>query len=130
MQVHASAHILHPHRWHIVLDLKMFADKITDRQALDVFQRQSSLSTRIILHRNRATLFLDILPETLQVSGSITEETDRWLELARLFLPSHLGCSLSPSGQSLRVKGLELKLQHVNCLCALCCVWATSIQKG
>jgi hypothetical protein len=110
--------------------LKTFGKQITDRQALDIFQRRSALSGRIITHRQRASLFLDILLKTDQLSESLAEETDGRPELARLYLPRQLGDSLLPSQRSRRVQGVELKLQRVACLRALSRVRTTSIQKA
>jgi hypothetical protein len=117
-------------RWRIISDLKKFGKHITDRQALDVFQRRSALSTRIITHRQRASLFLDILLNKDQVSESLAEETDGRPELARLHLPSQLGDSLSASQRSRHVQSVELKLRRVACLRALSRVRTTSIQKA
>jgi hypothetical protein len=73
----------------------------------------------IITHWQRASLFLDILLKTDQVSESLAEETDGCPELARLYLPSQLGDSLSPSQRSRRVQAVELKLRSITCLRAL-----------
>jgi hypothetical protein len=117
-------------RWRITSDLKTFGKHITDKQALEIFQRRSSLSSRISTHRNCAALFLDILLDGLHVSASIAEETDGRPELARLYMPSQLGSSLSLTPRSLHAKDLELKLRRVTCLRALSRVRTTSIQKA
>jgi hypothetical protein len=89
---------------------EMFGKQIMDRQALDIFQCRSALSTHIITHWQRTSLFLDILLKTDQVSKSLAEETDGHPELACLYLPSQLGDSLLPSQQSRCVQAVELKL--------------------
>lgn len=110
-------------------DLKSFGNRPSDKQSLELFSRRSALSTRIIRHRNDASLFIDVLLHN-QSGGSLAEETDGQPELAPLFLPSHLTQSLMSTQRSQHVCQLERQLRRVACLRGLQRVRTTSLQKA
>ncbi|KAG8781152.1 hypothetical protein FRC12_022181 [Ceratobasidium sp. 428] len=95
-------------------DLKAFGHDMTPRQALDCFNRRSTLSARIIRHRQSAALFLDVAPSNIYSSSSLAEETDGQPEHAVLLLPSQLGDELVLTERSQRVRRIERELRRVS----------------
>ncbi|KAG8793227.1 hypothetical protein FRC12_003444 [Ceratobasidium sp. 428] len=87
---------------------------MTPRQALDCFNRRSTLSARIIRHRQSAALFLDVAPSNIYSSSSLAEETDGQPEHAPLLLPSRLGDELVSTERSQRVRRIERELRRVS----------------
>ncbi|KAG8789237.1 hypothetical protein FRC12_013730 [Ceratobasidium sp. 428] len=103
---------------------------ITDHQKLECFNRRSTLSSRIIRHRNNALLFIDVVPSSSQRSDSLAEETDGQPELAKLYLLGRLGDQLSLTDRSKRVQKIEYKLRRVACLRAVHRLKTAAIQKA
>ncbi|QRV88403.1 hypothetical protein RhiJN_16421 [Ceratobasidium sp. AG-Ba] len=110
-------------------DLRKIGSDPTDRQSLDLFNRRSSLSSRIICHRQQAVFFLDIKPSQDSVTGSLAEETDGRPEKARLYLPSRLGSALVATDRSRKAEKLEYTLRRATCLQAVHRIRVATIQK-
>ncbi|QRV96937.1 hypothetical protein RhiJN_24956 [Ceratobasidium sp. AG-Ba] len=113
----------------LMRDIKSYGSKMTDRQALDCFNRRSQLSTRIIRHREHAAHFIDVIPTSLDSLPSLAEETDGRPEKASLYLPSQLKTAMDDTARSVRVKGIEYKLRRVACLRAIHRFKVAAIQK-
>lgn len=116
-------------RYRLSADMKKLGSDPTDRQSLDCFNRRSSLSSRIIKHRQQAAFFIDIRVLNDKGVDSLAEETDGRPELAKLYLPSRLGVALSPTDRSLKAQQLEYKLRRTTCLRAVHRIRLATIQK-
>ncbi|KAG8716637.1 hypothetical protein FRC09_015470 [Ceratobasidium sp. 395] len=110
-------------------DIKEYGTGITDRQSLDVFNRRSSLSSRIIRHRSNAALFVDVAPLSSGVVESLAEETDGQPEIASLFLPSQAKKLVIRSERTLRVSSIEYWLRQVACFRTIHRIKVALIQK-
>ncbi|KAG8711889.1 hypothetical protein FRC08_015302 [Ceratobasidium sp. 394] len=113
----------------LMRDVKACGSTLTDRQALDFFNRRSALSARIIRNRQSAAFFLDVMLSTSYNSESLAEETDGQPEKATLYLPSRLGKSLSLTDRSVRAQGTEYALRRVACLRGIHRLKVAAIQK-
>ncbi|KAG8699801.1 hypothetical protein FRC09_006368 [Ceratobasidium sp. 395] len=110
-------------------DIKEYGTGITDRQSLDVFNRQSSLSSRIIRHCSNTALYLDVAPSSSGAVESLAEKTDSQPEIASLFLPSQAKKLVIRSERTLCVSSIKYWLRRVACFCTIHCIKVTLIQK-
>ncbi|KAF8603735.1 hypothetical protein BDV93DRAFT_556113 [Ceratobasidium sp. AG-I] len=111
-------------------ELSSLGSSPTAKQALELFNMRSALSSRIIRHRKDTSHFIDIRVSSMDSSSVQQASEDGKPEAATLCLPSQMANQLSHTERTKRLVQVEIKLRRAKCLQALQRLRTTALQKA
>lgn len=111
-------------------EVKRVGSSATAKQALDLFNLRSTLTTRINKHHTSSSHYLDRRVARMSAKVVFNEENDGKPEASPLCLPSYIREELVDSERTKKLIDAEIQLRRAKCLQSLQRLRTTALQKA